>query len=86
MIVTLVLPAVATTDGALAPVHVTVVPLPGAVAEHAAYALTGTAPVRIAIPPKPRCRAFLFIFPLAFIGDVIAANRCVKRVISPVLK
>ncbi|HHV7520660.1 TPA: hypothetical protein ACUNF5_002117 [Burkholderia orbicola] len=62
MIVTPVLPAVATTDGAFAPVHVTVVPLPGAVAEHAAYALTGTAPVRIAIPLKPRFRAFLFIF------------------------
>ncbi|WP_234015397.1 hypothetical protein [Burkholderia sp. BE12] len=62
MIVTLVLPAAATTDGALAPEHVTVVPLPGAVAEHAAWAPIGIAPLRIAIPPKPRFRAFLFIF------------------------
>ncbi|MDS0790653.1 hypothetical protein NUV26_00700 [Burkholderia pseudomultivorans] len=86
MIVTLVLPVAATTDGTFAPEHVTVVPLPGAVAEHAAWAPTGIAPVRIAIPPKPRLRVVLFIVPLAFIGDVIAANRCVKWVISLVLK
>src|ERR1700744_5683547 len=61
LMVTLVLPVAATTDEMPVPEQVTVVLLPGAVAEQAASAPTGIAPVKIAIPPKPRLHTFLCI-------------------------
>jgi hypothetical protein len=53
--------AVATTDGTPVPVHVTVVLLAGAVAEHAARTPAGMLPVRKATPQRHTFREWCFI-------------------------